>query len=84
MPILATCRHCGASFNLADTMLGKRVRCRQCEKIFTVEEEDAEDDIPKARGVMKRPNQGNSLRLPTPCPHFRRSLSMESGPRPGR
>jgi predicted Zn finger-like uncharacterized protein len=36
MPIPATCPGCNASYQLADTMLGKKVRCKSCSEVFVV------------------------------------------------
>jgi hypothetical protein len=34
MPITATCSTCGQSYQLADTLFGKKVRCKSCSAIF--------------------------------------------------
>ncbi len=55
MPIRVSCTHCRAAFNLADDMLGKKVRCRDCSEIFTVtqlrkgERREDDDDAPRRR-----------------------------------
>jgi len=36
MAIQMTCPSCGREYNLADTMEGKKVRCKDCEETFTV------------------------------------------------
>ena len=36
MPILMSCPSCGREYNLADTMEGKTVRCKDCDETFTV------------------------------------------------
>jgi predicted Zn finger-like uncharacterized protein len=36
MSITATCPDCNASYQLADSMLGKKVRCKSCSEIFVV------------------------------------------------
>lgn len=36
MAIKTTCPNCQTSFNLADTMEGKKVRCKSCQQAFTV------------------------------------------------
>ncbi|HEY7329883.1 MAG TPA: zinc-ribbon domain-containing protein [Gemmataceae bacterium] len=36
MSIATTCPSCDASYQLADSMLGKKVRCKSCEEIFVV------------------------------------------------
>jgi predicted Zn finger-like uncharacterized protein len=36
MSITATCPGCNASYQLADTMLGKKVRCKSCSEVFVV------------------------------------------------
>jgi predicted Zn finger-like uncharacterized protein len=37
MAIQSACPTCGVSFSLADHLLGKKVRCKQCKHIFLVE-----------------------------------------------
>lgn len=39
MPIVMNCPECGESYTLADRQLGKKVRCKQCEHVFVVEEQ---------------------------------------------
>lgn len=54
MPIPVECGSCGASYNLADAMAGKRVRCRECEKTIRVpSDEDEGDDAPEPE--VRRP-----------------------------
>jgi predicted Zn finger-like uncharacterized protein len=36
MSIATTCPSCDASYQLADTMLGKKVRCKSCSEVFVV------------------------------------------------
>jgi predicted Zn finger-like uncharacterized protein len=36
MAIPATCPGCNASYQLADTLRGKRVRCKSCSEVFIV------------------------------------------------
>jgi hypothetical protein len=36
MPIQAVCPNCQKGYNLADTMQGKNVKCKNCDKIFLV------------------------------------------------
>src|ERR1700747_1800917 len=38
MALAVQCPHCEASFRLAESTRGKRLRCTNCDKIFTVEE----------------------------------------------
>ncbi|TWT46972.1 hypothetical protein KOR42_43160 [Thalassoglobus neptunius] len=51
MPIRATCRECGKSYNVRDELAGKKFRCKQCQKPVSVpqpavlEEEEAEEDL---------------------------------------
>lgn len=39
MPIMTSCPYCGEPYNLHDRQLGKKVRCKQCNDVFTVAEE---------------------------------------------
>lgn len=63
MPIQATCPKCMKGFRLADSYLGKRVRCTGCQSVFQVEAaasipyaEVEEDEPPlEVHVVRKRP-----------------------------
>src|SRR5262249_53198601 len=39
MPISMSCPECGEGYNLADRQLGKKVRCKRCDYVFTVEDQ---------------------------------------------
>ncbi|MEW4487299.1 hypothetical protein AB1L42_04410 [Thalassoglobus sp. JC818] len=53
MPIRATCRECGKSYNVRDELAGKKFRCKQCQKPVSVpqpavleeEEPEPEEDL---------------------------------------
>ena len=55
------CPICGATYNLADEQIGRKVRCKKCEHAFTaggeakrrVDEDDDEDDRPRSRSRSK-------------------------------
>jgi predicted Zn finger-like uncharacterized protein len=52
------CPICGATYNLADEQIGKKVRCKKCEHPFTAGGErkrDERDDEDDDRGVQDRP-----------------------------
>lgn len=51
MTIKARCPGCGEGYNLADTMVGKKVKCRACERIFPVKA--IADDPPGEEEVME-------------------------------
>ena len=36
MPVSLSCPRCQTSYNLADSLRGKSVRCKKCEEIFPV------------------------------------------------
>jgi predicted Zn finger-like uncharacterized protein len=46
MAIQIACPHCGTAYNLADTLAGESVRCRQCHEVF---------DVPVGEGKAIRP-----------------------------
>src|SRR5262245_37278797 len=50
MPIKTTCPNCDAPYTLADTMEGKKVRCKSCSEPFTVEATGA-----SANGAASKP-----------------------------
>ena len=73
MPLKLFCPHCGASFNVADTMRGKTVRCKKCAEVFVVKEnrspaaEELDEEEPQERRPKKvdqrlqtRPKQSGS------------------------
>jgi outer membrane protein assembly factor BamE (lipoprotein component of BamABCDE complex) len=46
MAIKTACTHCEREYTLADDMLGKKVRCKDCGEMFAVRDgDDREDDI---------------------------------------
>src|SRR5215475_14380427 len=56
MPIRACCPQCGANYNLADTLAGKKIRCKKCQGIVPVptaaaagEEEQPQPERPARR-----------------------------------
>ena len=61
MPKEILCPICGASYNLAEAQLGRKVRCEKCEHTFTAGGEqhnradEQEDDLPRAE-TQKRPH----------------------------
>ena len=38
MAVKATCPNCHAVYNLAESTVGKKVRCKRCNEPFTVED----------------------------------------------
>jgi hypothetical protein len=36
MPVSATCPHCGKIYNLDDSLMGKKARCKQCKNVFAI------------------------------------------------
>ncbi|HJT77846.1 MAG TPA: hypothetical protein VJ739_11655, partial [Gemmataceae bacterium] len=57
MSIATRCSHCGAAYNLNDRMLGKRVRCKSCQRPFLVEEETAGPRRARSSAVSARPRR---------------------------
>jgi hypothetical protein len=50
MQIIAQCPVCGYSWLLDDTAADRRIRCRNCRKLFKVPKLE---DVPKAARVIK-------------------------------
>lgn len=52
--MLTQCTHCGANYELPDKMLGKKARCKSCQKLFVLtpieEEVELGDPVPPSRG----------------------------------
>jgi predicted Zn finger-like uncharacterized protein len=42
MAIQTSCPHCQQTYELADTQIGKKVRCKSCSEAFLVRDRDAE------------------------------------------
>lgn len=55
MPISAECPECGARYNLAESMAGKKITCKKCDAAFAVPQADADDDdVPAGRSRRAR------------------------------
>ena len=65
MAIKTSCPHCSQSYSLADSQLGKQVRCKSCGEPFAVEQgvtarkpparpRDEEEDRPRPRDVRRK------------------------------
>lgn len=46
MAIKTSCPHCAQAYSLADTQLGKKVRCKSCTEPFTVAQSEAPRKVP--------------------------------------
>ncbi|HYT89463.1 MAG TPA: hypothetical protein VEL76_12225 [Gemmataceae bacterium] len=59
MAISTACPHCGNAYHLADTLLGKQVRCKNCQKAFLVQPTAEPEVTAEAadEGVQDRPHQ---------------------------
>ncbi len=57
MAIRIVCPHCQADFNVAETSIGKKLRCKSCDEAFTAEETE---DEPVARKAGKAESNGHS------------------------
>jgi WD40 repeat protein len=63
MVLRARCPKCGLDYTLADTLRGKRLRCKECQEVFTADEvtekarpqEKTEPEARMAREEMKLP-----------------------------
>ncbi|OAI51830.1 hypothetical protein AYO47_06790 [Planctomyces sp. SCGC AG-212-M04] len=74
MPVKAMCPECQTQYNVPDTAVGKKVKCRTCEFVFPVkgqkaaarpapkdpwETDDSEDDVPVLKPAKKtKPSDG--------------------------
>src|SRR4051812_11887908 len=47
MAIPVTCPNCQASYSLADTLLGKKVRCKNCQGVISVDGSASAPPAPK-------------------------------------
>jgi predicted Zn finger-like uncharacterized protein len=65
MPIPVTCPECGDSYSVADRQLGKKIRCRNCDAVFPVEEEER-----NRRSSSRGFQSGRAVSLPQRS-HFR-------------
>jgi len=64
MPIKTSCPHCTQSYSLAESQLGKKVRCKSCGEPFAVEQgvtakapfraREEADDRPRPRDVRRK------------------------------
>ena len=54
MAIKISCPNCDRKYNLADTMAGKTIRCKDCEKQFRVDDPDAEDGLISEADARRR------------------------------
>src|SRR5438067_2514338 len=76
MPIQATCPACGASYQLADLMRGKYVRCRGCGDSFLVA--GAADVTPaEDRGERRRERRPDRTAGASPAARRRRAPEGE-------
>lgn len=53
MTISFACPHCQRSFNLPDGLAGKRARCKTCDRIITVPEQEPETPVLTEEDVVK-------------------------------
>jgi predicted Zn finger-like uncharacterized protein len=60
MAIQTSCPSCGHTLRVKDDLIGKRVRCPECGKAFSVEEEPHEDD--DRRSSDEQPEERASTR----------------------
>jgi hypothetical protein len=73
MPIETSCPHCARAYTLAENLEGKTVRCKGCEKPFTVVAEDEGGSAPPRQRVSKTPAKASSsgkIRRPQPENEF--------------
>jgi hypothetical protein len=72
MPIRVLCPQCETSYNLADTLAGKKIRCKKCEAIVAVPAANAPASAPAAAPAAKAavppPLFGESEPAPKPKP----------------
>lgn len=85
MSIATTCPGCSASYQLADTMAGKKVRCKSCSEVFTVrgkpvgpdrdEDEDRIQASPRPAKRVVRDDEDEDIDRPQPRRRPRRKDS---------
>ena len=87
MPIPVTCPGCNAAYALADRQAGKKVRCKKCEAIITVDAappEDAAAVEPSGAGAVRVEPPPRFEELPVPADHpdrARHGRDEDVGPR---
>jgi predicted Zn finger-like uncharacterized protein len=67
MTVPVQCPHCKQTYNLAESMLGKSVRCKACQNVFEVQRA-------KATSVSAGPPRAKSAAVSAPPPLRRREL----------
>src|SRR5438552_17728040 len=65
MSIKALCPGCNTSYTLADTLRGKKIRCKKCQEVFVAEEaapedEEASAEPEEAEAAEDRPARGRT------------------------
>ena len=76
MPIHVTCPGCNAAYALADSQAGKKVRCKKCEAIITVEAAPT-TAWPTAGALLSEPPRRDSQpRIPGTIPDSPRRASI--------
>jgi hypothetical protein len=65
MPIEVTCASCGQRINVADSLIGKQIRCQTCNSVFLAEEDVAmevvEEPLDQVIVVEEPPTGGVAL-----------------------
>lgn len=77
--IVAQCS-CGAKYKMADSMVGRRVRCKKCGEVFKIAG-DAAAASPRLAELKITPDGGSKALLPTPpAPVIPAPVAAEAGP----
>jgi len=79
MPIRVRCTDCGAEYNLADRLAGKKIRCKKCESVLAVPAPEAAD---VAEAVVEPPAKKAAGAKAKTLPAAERD--KEDAPRPKR
>ena len=63
--MISSCTHCGATYQLPDKMLGKKARCKSCDKLFVLTPDEPEISLDEMEEV-KPPQRGGSTTRMSP------------------
>jgi hypothetical protein len=71
MPQLVACPSCRFSFQMPESLLGKRLRCASCGKEFTADEERPAEAAPTTLPLRHDPEDDEDNPAPPPLPQVR-------------
>src|SRR5262245_58845071 len=60
MPFEQTCPGCGATFELADKMAGKSLRCQECDQVFVGTPPQTDDEPQRVKPIKRKRTEASS------------------------